>query len=592
MSKEKIGLFGEEKPNSTLRQKMANYLKYWPVFVICILLCVGAGLVYIRYTSPKYISTTAFLVKGAEYGQQSSQDLIESAMGGNRQVNLNNEILLVSSSALMERTVSRHGFNISYFEKGRLSDVDIYTDAPFEIVKKGGSDQSSFKIQIEGLNADGGTCSDGKQENKKQSFKWNVPVSVNDQTVVITPKTQATNNLIYVVEWEPVKKTATKLSSDLAVRSFDSKTSVIQLSIKTENLQRGKDILNALFKEFNLSNIEDRNELSDSTVSFINERLVVVTDELKNVEGNLENLQQSKRLVDVNVQAKQTLDNSSEANKAIKDINVQQGVTNMISKYFADPANSNKMVPSSLGLDDPNLTGLLNRYNEIILKREKESPNVAPKSTVMQDLNSQASNLKTSILENLTTINKNLNVQEGNFAQQNRQFSGFLSALPHNERMLQEVKRKQSVTEGLYLYLLQKREEAAISRTSANVAHYVQIDPADGYGPVDPNKRNILIYTILLGIALSLGLIYLSNLFSDKISSADEVLQRTNLPLVGTINSIPKSKNQPIAILGRDVTTEEFSAIRAHLSLLLKRMAVKQFLLRHVVDRRASLSSV
>lgn len=303
--------------------------------------------------------------------------------------------------------------------------------------------------------------------------------------------------------------------------------------------------------------------------------MAVVTEEPKGVEGNLQNLQQNRQLVDVAAQTKQSLDNSNTITKAIENINTQQDVTSMISQYIADPANSNRVVPSSLGLDDPNLTSLLNRYNEVILKKEKEAPNVAPKSTVMQDLNSQATNLKSSILENLNTVNKNLRLQEGNLAQQNRQNTGFLSAVPRNERAMQEIKRKQDITEGLYLYLLQKREEAAISRTSANVTNYAQIDPASGYGPVDPNKRNIIMYTTLLGIFIAFGYVYLKGLLNDKINSSNELLQRTAVPVLGSINYIPKFNNQALAVSGNGAVAEQFRALRTEISLLLKENAGK-----------------
>ena len=137
---------------------------------------------------------------------------------------------------------------------------------------------------------------------------------------------------------------------------------------------------------------------------------------------------------------------------------MQQGVTSMILNYFSNPGNNNKLVPSSLGLNDETLTSLITQYNEVQLKRERETPLVAPNSTVMQDLNAQIGSLKSSILESLNNINKNLRLQENNFRQQNTQYQNFLSSIPHNERVMQEIKRKQSITEGLYLYLLQKRE--------------------------------------------------------------------------------------------------------------------------------------
>ena len=329
-------------------------------------------------------------------------------------------------------------------------------------------------------------------------------------------------------------------------------------------------MLNALFNEFNLSDIEERIKLSDSTVQFIDERLIGITNELKGVEGNLENYQGSRQLIDIKGQSTQSLENSSEIAKTIKDINIQQGIANMIADYFASPSGNNKLVPSSLGLNDPTLSMLITQYNELQLKKERELPSNAPNSLVIQDLNTQISNLKSSIVESLNGIRKNLKLQENNFQQQNNKYNSFLSSLPHNERVLQEIKRKQTITEGLYLYLLQKREEAAISSTTSNAANYKQIDPAVGYGPVEPNKKMLIIYTSLLGLFLAFGFIYLQGLLNDKIITKEDITKRVSVPVIGEISHISKRTKQMIPALNDSLASEQFRAIRTNLSFVLK----------------------
>ncbi|HKB44522.1 MAG TPA: polysaccharide biosynthesis tyrosine autokinase, partial [Chitinophagaceae bacterium] len=337
--------------------------------------------------------------------------------------------------------------------------------------------------------------------------------------------------------------------------------------------QKGKDILNALFTEFNLSDIETRNKLSENTVRFIDERLTMISGELKGVEGNLENYRGNNQLLDVSGQSSMSLENSNTVTKTIKDINIQQDIIGMISGYFNNPAQG-KLVPSSLGLDDPTLAALIGKYNEVQLKKEREAPLVAPGSLVMEDLNTQSNSLKTSILESLNSISKNLKLQEGNLKVQNGQYHQFLASLPRNERVLQEIKRKQSITEGLYLYLLQKREEAAISSTSSSLSHYMQLDPANGYGPVEPNTKKILLYTALLGLFLSLGWIYLRSLLNDKISDPDDVAKNTAIPVIGEINHAANKKSRMVSAGSRDLMGEQFRIIRTNLSLLNKNWQV------------------
>jgi capsular exopolysaccharide synthesis family protein len=188
----------------------------------------------------------------------------------------------------------------------------------------------------------------------------------------------------------------------------------------------------------------------------------------------------------------------------------------------------------------------------------------------MQDLKNQLATLKKSIIESLSSIKYNLKLQESSVQKQNNQYKNFLSSVPRNERVLQEIKRKQGITEGLYLYLLQKREEAAISSTGNNVSSYRQIDLAKGYGPVEPNASKILLYTFLLGLTLSFGGIYVRDLLNDTITSRVEISRKLMLPMIGDINHIPKRKKLPISVLTLNITSEQFRAIRTNLSFTMK----------------------
>ncbi|HEY0055326.1 MAG TPA: polysaccharide biosynthesis tyrosine autokinase [Pedobacter sp.] len=573
MSTDDRGLFGEEKSTVSTKEIFIKYLAKWPIILGCLVICVGAGLLYTRYSVPKYLANTSFLVK--EQGKSSSTDIIEAAVSGSgkKQTNINNEIVQFSSSALMERTVAKNGFNISYFKKGNVLDIDIYKDAPFKlIIKKFGDSTNSVSFFISDIDNNGGTLRINSEDaSKKFSFKWNALYDINGYSfMLMSDRTIKKESGSFIVKWEPVSVTAGHISKDLVVKALDTKTNIIQVNLKSTNLQKGKDILNALFNEYNLSDIEDRNKLSQNTVKFIDERLFNISNELKGVESNLESYQGSNQIVNIEGQSSMSLENASEASKTIKDLSVQRSVINMMQNFFSDPSNDTKLVPSSLGLTDGTISALVTQYNMLQLKRERVAPMVAPNSTVMQDLNTQLASLKGSIVESLRSIQKNLNVQESSIQRQNNQYKNFLSSVPRNERVLQEIKRKQGITEGLYLYLLQKREEAAISSTGNNVPNYRQMDLAKGSGPVEPNTRNILLYTALLGLTLAFGGIYLSELLNDKITSRQDIARRSNLPVLGDINHIPRRKKIPVPVLSRNITSEQFRAIRTNLSFKIK----------------------
>lgn len=580
MRKEDNGIFGEEQSQVSIKERVSNYLSYWPLFLVSLILCVGAGYLYTKYTVPKYMASTTFLIIGAK-GNPYSEDLVQSALNGKKEININNELLMLNARNLMERTVEKNNFNILYLKKGKILDLEIYNDAPFTLTAKGLTKTNRiYKIYIKQIDSLGGNFLYGpKKEEKKYSFRWDEPFVIDNQVFVLSAKTKIQNpDGEYIVIWEPVEVTAAKLSENYTVKPYDTKTYAIQLSVKTENLNKGKDVLNAIFNEFNQSDIEDRNKLSHNTVQFIDDRLASITGELKGVEGNLENYQGSNQLIDIKSQSAQSLGNANEVSKNLKDLAIQQEIVSMILNYFNNPS-SGKLVPSSLGLNDATLSSLITQYNELQLRKERETPLVAPNSTVMQDLNTQIGNLRSSILESLSNISKNLKLQEKGLQQQNNQYQSALSSVPHNERVMQEIKRKQGITEGLYLYLFQKREEAAISSTTSSVPHYKQLDVAVGYGPVEPDSRNIYVYCALLGLFLAFGFIYLKDLLNDTITSRDDVSKITPLHIIGQVSHIPSKKRQVIAVNDRNVVSEQFRAIRTNLSFLLKEKNDKTILI-------------
>src|SRR5450432_95068 len=552
----------------TLKDKIRTYFAYWPLIITCVLVCICIASLYIAFTNSKYLAATSFIVKGSEQGTPTSKDLIESAVnGGKKEINLNDEILLLNASSLMERTVAKNGFNISYYKKDRFKNIDVYQNAPFSLVAKKLTDSNkTYEFNIKRLDINGGDFLYGSDKIEKLfPFHWNEPFTIGSQQFVLIPSGKGNyvaQDVDYTVRWQPVWQAASKFSQSLLTKASD-KANVIELSIKAENLDEGVDLLNALFEEFNMSDMEDRKKLSDNTIEFIDERLLSNSRELQGAEGNLKNYRGNNQLIDMRDQSKRSLDESDSISKAMKDLTIHQSIVDMILNYTNNPANANKLVPSSLGLNDGTLASLIVQYNELKLKKERETPLVASNSTVIQDLNMQLSNLKVSLNESLNNINKNLQMQENNLREQNSQNKTHLSSIPHNERILQEIKRKQNISEGLYLYLLQKREEAAISGTASDVAHYKQIDMATGYGPVEPNTSNIIIYATLFGFFLAFGWIYVHNIFNDKVNSKQEVMQRTSLPVIGQINHIPKKEKEVLQVWGITAIGEQFRSIRS-----------------------------
>jgi capsular exopolysaccharide synthesis family protein len=576
--------FFEENPasHSTIKDFLLKYLSYWPLFIILMALCVGAGYLYVRYATPKYKITALVLVKDDQTNKSNSpDDLIRNALNGEEKINIENELQLMRSSNKIERVVLKNGFNIFYYKMATVRKIDLYHDAPFALIPQTIEDSNKqVDMRLSQLNNEGVTIQIGKGGGKGSLIKWNTKFKLEGDEFVLIPKTGTFDSESnYLATWKPVKMAAGEIAEKFNVDALDKKTSIIQLNLLLENQKRGEDILNALCDEFHQSDIDDKNDVSEKTIHFIDERLNYVYSELSGVEGNLESFQGANQLVNVASQSSQSFENSNDITKSLNEISIQKNVVEMIQTYFNNPTNQSKLVPSSLGITDPTLNTLIAKFNELQLKRERETPLLANNSIELKDLNNQINDVKGSIIENLQIITKNLKLQESNLLKRNSQYKEFLTALPHKERVMQEIKRKQTVTEGLYLYLLQKREEFAISASSSNVSIYKTIDRAKGFGPVEPNKTNIYILSVFLGLLLPMGYITLRDILNEKITTKGDITGRTRLPIIGELGHIPRNIDKKVSLTERDGIGEQFRIVRANLFYLQKNKKNQTYLI-------------
>jgi capsular exopolysaccharide synthesis family protein len=560
----------------TIKEHLYKYLSYWPLFLFFLLICTGAGLLYTRYAAPIYRANTLILVKGDQTnggGGRTSEDLIRTALeGGQKSSNLDNEIQLLTSTGLMERVTAKNQFNVSYYKLASIRKIDLYLDVPFQLKPLSVLDSTaSLSVIVSDLNNAGGTLKYGAGNTNAMNFKWDKSFWIADKKFLLTHERPLQNtDGNYMITWNPVKQTAAEIASRYSVDVLDKKTSIIKLEVLTENLKRGQDILDAVYREFNLSDIEEKNAVSENTIRFIDDRLAIISNELNGVEGNLESYQGNNQIINVASQSSESFENANDVSKSITGVNVQLGVVQMIREYFNNSDNTGKLVPSSLGINDVTLASLIARYNELELKREREAPALAPSGAIMKDFSNQISSLKESILENLQNITKNLQLQESSLHLKDNQYRQFLSALPHKERVMQEIKRKQSITEGLYLYLLQKREETSISASSSNVSIYKQIDKAKGEGPVEPNTKNIKLYSIAFGLLIPIGLIRLRDVMNDKVTKRNDITGKTQVPVIGELTHIANAKKTGIVVLSRDLIAEQFRLLRTNLTFIKK----------------------
>ena len=489
------------KTKFSLREIIFKYLAYLPLFLLSIAIFIGGAVIYIRYTIPKFKATANMLVKSNDENSISasgSNDFINSALFGGKRANIDNELEKLRSNTFLERVVEQNHFNINYFNDGNIKKSNIYSKCPFNIVDWKISDSlAKYTFYIKFTNDKEGLVS-----SKSKSFTANFSNFQIDSIIIlngiqfkikIKSNTRPLLNQVYVVEWKPIRNAASEIHQQLTVASTSIKTTIIQFSILTENAEEGKDILNAMIREYSIMNIEDKNRVSRSTIDFITERLATVTRELREVTNGLQDFKQKNGILDIQKEFSFYFDNSYINIKAIDAIDVNIKILDLLDEYIKKGFRENKTVPvpSSLGIADLTLNALIAKYNDLQIKHERDSSQLLGNSQLIVDLNNQLMDLRGKISENIRLLHKNLELQKGELKKNSLEYQSKLTTIPQKDIQLQEIARQQNIKQSLYLFLLQKREETEISSAST-VTDYQQIDLAEASAiPIEPKENNI-----------------------------------------------------------------------------------------------------
>ncbi|MFL9481561.1 GumC family protein [Chitinophagaceae bacterium LWZ2-11] len=585
----------QELSKFTLREVVFKYLAHLPLFLLSLTICIGASVLYIRYKVPVFKAATSMLVKGSEESNSfassgNSSDLIQSALYGGKRVNLDNEIELMRSKTNLAKVIARGQFNIDYYIDGSIKRTNIYKSNFFELVPIKILDSSkSCAFFIKNISNKGGVLikkKNSQSENDTKVFHWNEPVFFNGMEFKLQLKTVQLDTaerpvtdqgLCYVI-WQPVYTMAGAIQSALSIGA-GGKTTIVQLALKSENVEKAKDILNAFIAQYNQQSIDEKNKIAENTIKFIDDRLALVASELSDVEGNLKEYKSKNKIIDAEKQAGSISDDykATEAKQELLDFKIY--LLNDLQKYLSASPNKDRLVPSNLGVEDFTLTALIGKYNELQLQRQALAPIVLSNNKQLIAANNELDEIRRNILEGIANLQLVVQSQQKDIKNKLNEYSENLASIPQKQRALQEIMRQQSVKQGLYLYLLQKREETAIS-TASTSSNYQQIDPAESQGQIEPKEGNIRLFAFLLGLLIPIAIIYILDLLNDKLTTRDDIVQRLQQPIVGEISHVAdKTLSNVVVGQSRNMIAEQFRILRSNMQFLIdKQNPVKTYL--------------
>ncbi|WP_304323128.1 polysaccharide biosynthesis tyrosine autokinase [Phocaeicola plebeius] len=563
-----------------------EYLMYWPWFVACLLVCIVCVWCYLRYQAPVYNVNATVLIKQGDKNQPNGQNASLAAMQDLGMLsmanNFDNEVEIIQSRTLLKKVVNALNLNITYTEKRTFGyPIQLYKNTPIQVwMNPEEADKLPSPLQIQlGYTPDGKVQADalftrnGKEETVSKHFDKLPGVLVTPVGTVTLSLKDSTNiqeaHTICATIISPTAAAA-DCKSRLNAEPISKVTTIVRLNYNDTHVGRGTDFLNTLVALYNRDANDDKNEVASRTAEFIDTRIQIINQELGTTESQLASYKQKAGLTDLSSDAQLALQGNAEYAQKQAENATQLRLVQFLKEYIDNPVNQMEVIPANIGLSDNALANVIGQYNEMLTERKRllRTSNESNPAVVNLDASIQATrkNVQTSV----SSVLKGLEITRHDLESQARKFEGKISNAPTQEKELLSITRQQEIKASLYLMLLQKREENAITlAATANNGRMVE-EPLPG-GPVYPNNKTYYLLALILGIGFPIATISLRNLLRFKIESRADIEKITDIPVIGDIPIINTKGNPIVVHENRNELMEEvFRTVRTNIQYMLQ----------------------
>jgi tyrosine-protein kinase Etk/Wzc len=562
----------ETTETSLLQQLIFRYYPYWPLLVLLVIFSMGMGYLYLKFRIPVYETTATILVKDEKKGLDESKVLEALNMFGEKKIVENEMEVLHSRSLVTEVTRDLHLYAPIY-EQG-LFNRSAYLTSPIVVEFKdpdGLIEDPKIPFQYNALKNEITIDKRTYGKNIWEPTPWGVLRFSDNPLYEKSP-----NEKKFYFSLTSVKAVAAGLQAAIEIAPSSKLSTVVDLKLADAIPQRGEAILNAIVQDYMKSSIDDKNMEASNTLKFVEKRLQIMGKELDTVETDIQKFRTEKGVVDISQQSKQYLQNVGENDKKLSEMNVQLAVLDQISKYIRSKNDEPGLVPSTFGIEDPMLSQMLEKLYDSEIQYEKLKKTTAENNPILISIKNEIDKIKPSILENINSQRRSLEAGRNNLYATSNRYDSMLYAIPQKERRLVEISRQQGIKNGIYSFLLQKREEASLSFNAA-VADSRIIDKAESSVlPIIPNKPIVYIVSFVVPLFVFAGLISMKETFNGKVLFRRNIEENTVIPVIAELAK--DRSGQFLVTKGSDRTliTEQFRHLRSALSpRILKEKAKK-----------------
>ena len=575
-----------------IQQLLFKYIIHWPWFVGAVLVCLIGAWIYLRMATPVYNISATVLIKDDKKGGNTGSmvGLEELGLSGliSSSQNIDNELEVLRSKTLVKEVINLLNLYVSYTDEDGFPSKNMYKTSPVLVsLTPQEAEKLTDPMVVEmALYGEGGlevNVTVGDKEYQKLFEKLPAVFPMDEGTLAFfqSPDSlslkkdtmEASSNIRHITaKIKSPMKVARAYCENLKIEPTSKTTSVAVISLKNSSLQRGQDFINQLLEMYNRNTNNDKNEIAQKTAEFIDERINIISKELGSTEANLENFKRNAGITDLTSEAQIALTGNAEYEKKRVENRTQISLIEDLRKYIR--GNEYEVLPGNIGLQDPGLVATIERYNEMLVERKRLLRTSTENNPTIINLDTSIRAMKSNVQATLDGSLKGLLITKADLEREASRFSRRISDAPGQEREYVSIARQQEIKAGLYLMLLQKREENAIAlAATANNAKIIDEAIADDI-PVSPKRRMIYLIALVLGIGPPVGIIYLIGLTKFKLEGRADVEKLTTIPIVGDIplTDEKNEKDGSIAVFENqnNLMSETFRNIRTNLQFMLQ----------------------
>lgn len=568
----------------SVRDILDLMISKWLWFVICIILCLAIAWGYLSTTSPVYRRTAVILVKNEnQSSSQGNMTAIFELNGFSTGSNVENEIYILRSYQIMKEVVKRLNLNINYSVKDGFREENLYGKLPFEVVFLD-TNSSFIELAIQSIDSEKYNISQLRVGGETLDFSKNANYSDTLQTpigrLVVIPNPVAgvnSDQQTVNITRNSIENSAYGFMSKITTSLLEKNSTLIKVVCEDTNISRSDDILNMILQIFNETVINDKNRIATNTANFIDERILIISEDLENVESRLTEFKRENRIVDLSSNAALYLNESSKTKEETLQLETQLNVANYIKDYLFNASKTKDLIPNISDVGDGVLQSQIVSYNELVLQRNRIAANSGENNPNVLKINENLNSMQKLIAGSVDNYLKTLQVRLDNVRSQERKSNRLIENIPLQEKYTLDIMRQQSIKEALYTYLLQKREETAMQLAATETNIRVIEYPFGVASPISPVRTRIYMIGFMLGLIIPFLYFFLSFVLNTAVRGRRDVEDLTSIPILG---EIPENKhNEDILINTKkdDKLAEAFRILRANFDFMKEDFKVFMF---------------